>query len=397
MLWSSAIYGGFVAVALGVGLTTLALYPIMRQRFLLWFTLRAVCLAIMAFMLLPMAMPLPLGEAESPARWVIANMANAFSAACAGPFLANLIEPRLRVPILRRRLHVVFAIGVCMALIIPMGLAFPWIRIVYHVLLALIICIVVYGLASAIRAGSRLARYQALAWAALMVIGLISVTNQVLTGTRLPWVMGAALIAMIFEFSVTAMGIVEGFMNIKQERDEAVAGMKAATLENATDPLTGIANRRGLERQFAQADRGRPTAVAIFDCDEFKSINDTYGHGTGDSVLMAISQGLRAEDDLFVARLGGEEFVVLLYTAGWQRRAERARLRVEQAVRDRMPDFERRVTASAGVTEVLADETLNEALRRADSALYAAKRDGRNQTYAVADRALTDHLAFKVA
>ena len=395
MGWSSVIYGGFIAVALSAAATALALYLVMRQRFLLWFVLRSLAFAVMAVAFIPA--PLPFGSPDGLWRPLLGDMAIALAAACAGPFLADLIEPNIRAPLLRRRLRYLFLLGMFGMLILPVAQVAGWVDTLHKLVLVAISVAIVIALASAIRAGSRLARFQAVAWAVLIGVGLGGLAYELVTGQVVPWIMGAVLIALIVEFAVTATGIVDGFMTIKQERDEAVAGMQAATIANATDSLTGIANRRGLERQFADSPRGRPTAVAIFDCDAFKSINDTFGHQTGDKVLIAVAAGLRSEDDLFVARLGGEEFVVLLYTAGWQRRAERARMRVEQAVRDRMPDFERRVTASAGVTEVMVGENLNEALRRADHALYAAKREGRDQTFAVADRAIADHVAYKVA
>ena len=394
MPWSHLIYGGFLAVALSSAFTAAALYLVMRQQFLLWLVSRSLAIFVLAFALTPVSLPIDL---DPQTRAIIGGMASAVAAACTGPYLAHILEPNIQLPLLRRRLWAIFVLGIIIALIAPFGVFIPWVHTIQDVLFLTLVGGLIFALVVAVRAGSRIARFQAVAWSGLLFLAVISLVHELTMGFELSWWVQAALALFIVEFIATAMGVVDGFMTIKQERDEAVAGRAAAEEANATDPLTGIANRRGLERRFNQSIGGRPTAVAILDCDAFKSVNDTYGHQTGDKVLIAIAEGLRNEEDLFVARLGGEEFVVLLYTAGWQRRCERARMRVEQAVRDRMPDFERKVTASAGVTEVLPEDSLSDTLRRADRALYSAKREGRDQTFAAADRAMAEHFAYKVA
>ena len=394
MPWLHLIYGGFLAVALSSAFTAAALYLVMRQRFLLWLVLRSVAIGVLVFAVMPLSLPI---DADAQTRAVVGGMASAIAAACTGPYLADILESNIQLPVLRRRLWGILVLGLVIALIVPIGVLVPWMHTVQDLLFLMLVGALIYALVVAVRAGSRIARFQAVAWSGLLFLAVVSLVHELTMGFRLSWWVPVALALFIVEFVATAMGVVDGFMTIKEERDEAVAGREAAEQANATDPLTGIANRRGLERRFDENIGGRPTAVAILDCDAFKSINDTWGHQTGDKVLIAIAEGLRDEEDLFVARLGGEEFVVLLYTAGWQRRCERARVRVEQAVRDRMPDFERRVTASAGVTEVLPDDTLGDTLRRADRALYSAKREGRDQTFAAADRAVAEHFAYKVA
>lgn len=156
--------------------------------------------------------------------------------------------------------------------------------------------------------------------------------------------------------------------------------------EAETDPLTGVANRRGFERQLGPAPRG---VVMLLDIDHFKRVNDTLGHDQGDAVLCdvarALTGALRRQDVL--ARFGGEEFVVhmpgVVLEAGLTG-AERLRCAVERAVRaDGRP-----VTVSAGVAQIGPDG-LAAALTRADRGTYAAKRAGRNRV-AVAGEAGED-------
>ncbi len=157
----------------------------------------------------------------------------------------------------------------------------------------------------------------------------------------------------------------------------------------STDPLTGILNRRHFFKRAAEEiSRSRRFGSGLgfitFDIDHFKEINDNFGHKAGDVVLQritaAVSQALR-KIDLFV-RLGGEEFGVLLpHTdkAGSINAAERFRNSIEQ-LRIQSDDRAIRVTISAGVSILEgAAEDIEAIARRADTALYAAKRGGRNR------------------
>ncbi|HVJ63128.1 MAG TPA: GGDEF domain-containing protein, partial [Tahibacter sp.] len=151
-----------------------------------------------------------------------------------------------------------------------------------------------------------------------------------------------------------------------------------------TDALTGLLNRRAMLEmleQAVQASRGMGGfSMILADIDHFKHVNDTYGHGIGDQVLMATARELESlhGDNRHAARWGGEEFFVVLPNTGLMeacRRAEELRARVE-----RMPLQPRgiRVTLSLGVAELQPGEPLEDCLRRCDQALYRAKDAGRN-------------------
>jgi diguanylate cyclase (GGDEF)-like protein len=127
---------------------------------------------------------------------------------------------------------------------------------------------------------------------------------------------------------------------------------------------------------------GHSIAVASFDIDYFKRVNDEWGHETGDRVLAALGALLtsHARDVDVVARVGGEEFVVLLPGTGVADAAaftERIRRALATSVNTGLPT----VRVSAGVAAEVAPEHVEALLQRADSALYAAKRGGRNLTY----------------
>ncbi|HEY5302664.1 MAG TPA: GGDEF domain-containing protein [Acidimicrobiales bacterium] len=145
------------------------------------------------------------------------------------------------------------------------------------------------------------------------------------------------------------------------------------------DASTGLLNRRALDRLPREA---RVTAtLMICDLDHFKNVNDTYGHDVGDAVICRFADLLRSlsrEEDLAV-RLGGDEFMVILPGTNLQQaRSVADRLRV--ALSPLMSSLvSSEVTVSIGLTQTDAGEHLVEAMRRADSALYAAKKNGRNQ------------------
>ncbi len=170
---------------------------------------------------------------------------------------------------------------------------------------------------------------------------------------------------------------------------KVVAGTAAPYLDVArltrlaiTDPLTSALNRRALERLLpqAEAERVEPLCAVAVDLDRFKSVNDRFGHGTGDLALRAVvrlmTSVLRQSDR--VVRLGGEEFLLVLPgvdRAGAHAIAERVRATVAAA--DIVPGS--RLTVSAGVAEQAPGEDRDSLLARADKALYVAKSKGRDR------------------
>jgi diguanylate cyclase len=161
--------------------------------------------------------------------------------------------------------------------------------------------------------------------------------------------------------------------------------------EVSTDALTQVANRRGLAQAFdiesARSRReGTPLAIGLIDIDNFKKLNDSLGHGAGDVALKTLAaqvrSALRPMDH--VARFGGEEFVVLLPGTSLAA-AQETLTRVQRSLSMSLFMHEGRevfVTFSAGVTVWRHDEPLGSTLERADSALYEAKRAGKNRTCA---------------
>jgi diguanylate cyclase len=160
------------------------------------------------------------------------------------------------------------------------------------------------------------------------------------------------------------------------------------------DALTGVLNRKGLSealiREVSRTRRkGSPLCIALIDIDNFKKINDAYGHGFGDETLChltrTITETLRPQD--VVARYGGEEFIILFPDTPLNA-ANTILMRLQRELTRRIfraPDNERLlITFSAGVALFSPDENPDTAISQADEAMYAAKRAGKNRVLTAA-------------
>ena len=156
-----------------------------------------------------------------------------------------------------------------------------------------------------------------------------------------------------------------------------------------TDHMTGLANRRRFERQLErEVSRTlryeRPFSLLILDIDNFKLVNDTFGHSAGDDAIRrlskALQEGTRGID--LASRIGGEEFAILLVETGQEAAMEVAE-RLRLAIRDTNVPLVGRITASFGVAECPSSaQTATALLAAADAALYEAKRAGRDKVVA---------------
>lgn len=186
---------------------------------------------------------------------------------------------------------------------------------------------------------------------------------------------------------VSAVGLSELIKSDIRAQDKLLREYRHAAL---TDGLTGLANRQALEGALRNAlheftPQRNPLSLIMIDIDNFKAFNDRWGHQAGDAALKSVS---KAAVEFFyeegcVARYGGEEFAIALPSISLKEA-----LRMAEAFRSRVNEIECQyrqerfqITVSAGVAEARAGEALDSLVRRADEALYAAKRNGRNCTH----------------
>lgn len=159
------------------------------------------------------------------------------------------------------------------------------------------------------------------------------------------------------------------------------------------DPLTGVLNRKGLDealsREIARArQRSTVLCVGLLDLDNFKQLNDTFGHRTGDEALRHLADvargSLRQQD--IIGRIGGEEFLVLLPDAD-EEQATQVMTRLQRQLTKHifLADNSRvLITFSAGISRITPEDTAHDAIDRADKAMYAAKRAGKNRVFVAA-------------
>ncbi|MFW6269268.1 MAG: GGDEF domain-containing protein [Bacillota bacterium] len=173
----------------------------------------------------------------------------------------------------------------------------------------------------------------------------------------------------------------------KQNKKLEIANKKIEKLLK-TDDLTGLANRRHFmdyfQKMFSQAERySHPLSLIMADLDDFKNINDTYGHKAGDDVLQAVGELLRQEtrtEDM-AARVGGEEFTILLTRTGCQgarKYAERIRKKIASLEIETVPE---KITISLGISQKRKEDDPENLFIRTDDALYKAKESGKNRFY----------------
>lgn len=190
--------------------------------------------------------------------------------------------------------------------------------------------------------------------------------------------------ALYWLYTFTTIGFGLLLSGYKTDFAVSVFRMRRRLRQQAvTDELTGLLNRVGWNEDVdavysVAARRGQALSFAFFDIDHFKTVNDTWGHDAGDRVLQMLGRVMksRAGPDTHCARLGGEEFVALFVghaPEAVEGYVQRVRRDFESAASDHG------VTVSAGVAHRQPGESRSQQLRRADQALYAAKRGGRNR------------------
>ena len=180
----------------------------------------------------------------------------------------------------------------------------------------------------------------------------------------------------------------ERINKLQQQTDSYKRKIAEQVMQSQTDALTRLPNRQAYNEQLAIAyqqfqSSKKPLSIALIDIDFFKSINDKFGHSAGDKTLQLVSRAFKRHmtDDQFLARWGGEEFVVLLPDTNEKKLREKL-----EAIRKDLESMQLKfkqerviITVSLGGTSFTSTDTIDSAFERADKYLYKAKRNGRNQ------------------
>lgn len=297
-------------------------------------------------------------------------------------FTHSFIEPGMMHPFLRRLLPYCATWAISLSIF---HAAFPFVgrpfqSSAYTAAFAPVLAIFLLSMIDALRRGSRAAKFQAVGYSPMVVVGLIRLVTGIFPWSHSADAMLLFYVGCVCEVLFTTLGMADRFVTIKRERDRARAEADLLERLSETDPLTGLLNRRAIEKQFEQLRTEGFGTLALIDLDNFKVINDVNGHAIGDAVLKAVANALQPGQSVRAYRLGGEEFVLLLRGGDAEFQAELRRQTIPAIVANIVPGLARPVTASMGVTDLFDDESFVEPYERADKLLYQAKSAGRNRT-----------------
>ncbi len=183
----------------------------------------------------------------------------------------------------------------------------------------------------------------------------------------------------------------DSLQHLAQSLTRAEGELDLCMLNVARDNLTGLYNRAGMDKFVESACGAADQAVqegiliVYMDLDGFKAVNDTYGHGQGDQVLIEVANRLRSciRKHEFAARLGGDEFIVMIRAEPerWQEAAQVLAKRIIAEINQPMTDKQVRVGCSIGCAFWLNRQSLQQAIQHADEMMYKAKANGKNQFY----------------
>ncbi len=372
----ATLYAAFGGMCLALLIYNLALWAALRQAFQPAYCLMVLC--VLAYALSSSGLLGQLTTIDNNDRQRLNYVLLAWSAAAAMVFARAFLERRVFDGWLRTYSNIVLAV-----LLITTGayavLAPRFAHITDPLSTTSYVLVLTWLIPVLIRAWRQRSNYLwvfALAWGAPVVLAgvrILAAFNVI--GWQL-WIDNSTLLAMALEAALSSLGVAYRIRLLSLERDEAREQEIAARLLAATDPLTGLLNRRAF--LDGAIGRGEDYQLVLIDIDHFKRINETIGHDGGDEVLRVIARALRAAatPEALVARVGGEEFAMLApaerpLDAG----AVLDRLRME-----RMP-FDLTVTASIGTCiGPMTRETDWKAMYRcADRALFEAKAAGRDR------------------
>jgi diguanylate cyclase (GGDEF)-like protein len=371
------------AVMMTMALMALCFALILRDMTFGWYVAYLLCYALIqglksGYVFHPLEIQSLAGLAD-----VLGSMATTLSVSFAALFMLRFAKiddyvPLLRIPVLA------LAIGMPLLTVLRatgIGVLVDTSQLLQQPLLLLgALLLLVTGTIAAVR-GSRPAWFFLVGWTPLLVLTALCGAQQQGMLAGAPWLPDAAIAVGAFEAVVLSIGLSDRALTIRHDRD------RARQLADS-DPLTGVLNRRAWTEaalQVLEQGMSRPIALLFLDLDHFKSLNDCYGHATGDRALVAVAAALRDElrpTDL-LGRFGGEEFIALLQGVDKEnavqvatrlcRRVHRLDVHTGQAQADDL------LTVSIGVAMRSAADTVQSLTERADSAMYAAKLSGRNR------------------
>lgn len=376
-----AIVCGLLAMPIAYNI---AFYPVLKERFVLWHVILSFALLAQCLLSSGIAMHFIDLSVEQLFRGLVISFGIAVAAMCA--FTEAFIEPGKLNPVLRKMMRWVPLWMISVALghaFFPTVLRAIQVKLYYAAFIPVLVLLVI-SLINGLYRGSRSAELKLIGLTPFFAMGGIRLVTMLFPGFSPEEAMPMLYVAIVVEGAVATLGVAHRLMNIKRQRDDALAETRIFEDLAERDPLTGLLNRRAIERNFEQLRAEGFRACALIDLDYFKSINDSYGHAKGDEVLRSVAGALREDEDTLAIRMGGEEFMLLLRGSDARNRAEARRQAITRHVAIDVVGLDRPVTASMGLLEMAErgpqNVTFETLYARVDRLLYDAKAGGRNRT-----------------
>ncbi|MDQ0138351.1 diguanylate cyclase (GGDEF)-like protein [Neorhizobium galegae] len=357
-----------------------AFYRALREPFVLWHA--ALTFSLLMTVVITSGLSVVFFDPPAMTLSWMTTLAFGMTIGSGAMFTYSFIEPRLMHPFLRRILPFCAVWAIFLS---AFHAAFPFVArpvqsSAYTAAFAPVLAVFIIAMIDSLCRGSRAARFQAIGYAPMVLVGLVRLVTGTVPGLHSIDAMLLFYIGCICEAFFTTLGVAERLVTIKRERDRARNEADLLERLSETDPLTGLLNRRALERQFEQLRTEDFSALAVLDLDHFKAINDLNGHSAGDQVLRAVATSLQPGPNVHAYRLGGEEFVLLLRGDDADIQAELRRQAISVTVANAVAGLSRPVTASMGISDIGGGEDFSTLYDRADKLLYEAKSAGRNRT-----------------
>lgn len=237
-----------------------------------------------------------------------------------------------------------------------------------------------------------LASFFMIGWGVFMIGSVLTLLADAGILPQIYHIRYASQIGSVFEAIILSLGLASRIQTMRLEKEHAVMLMKQSQELAKTDYLTGLYTRRYLVNQFETIRvraEDRPISLLLLDVDHFKRINDSYGHDAGDNVLKQFAAliGYKLQGNGIAGRYGGEEFAIFLPDHSLFAAQQAAEQLLETVRQQSFQGGTIRCTASIGVAEWnrTERETFESFVRRADMAMYNAKRLGRNRVCPASD------------
>lgn len=375
----TAVFAAFAGLVVALVAYNLSLWIVMRHSFQLWY-----CAMVMAFALYTLSVSgllmLIVDGLDNNDRLRLNHLLLTTVGVSALQFIRHFFGGAVFRPALNRATYAAIAFSFVAA--VALAVLAPWqihvLDRIYCIAMAVLLVMVVPVLIGGWRSGNRYFWMFLLAWSAPIMATVLRLAHGFNLVGHSFWVDNGNLLALSLEALLSSLLVTARLRELSMERDHAIRGERTARRLAATDPLTGLMNRRA----FIDLATGRPGKhrLMLIDVDHFKTVNDRFGHEVGDQVLHAVAsvlQRCRPPDSLAV-RLGGEEFAILVPHLAF---ATCTPDMVLEAIRSEPMPQGANVTVSIGYADgaMASEENWKRLYRLADSALYRAKADGRDR------------------